>query len=63
MLMARQLSARLSPVGKTQIQQVTVQGKTVFRVRLGPLGSVEDADRMLDAVVATGQQDARVVVD
>ncbi len=60
---ALRLSARLSPVGKTQIQQVTVQGKTVFRVRLGPLGSVEDADRMLDAVVATGQQDARVVVD
>ncbi|CAA7617450.1 Lipoprotein [Candidatus Terasakiella magnetica] len=60
---AVRLSARLSPVGKAQIQQVNLQGKTVYRVRLGPLASVEDADRVLDAVVSTGQQDARVVVD
>ena len=57
------MAARLSPVGKAQVQQVNVQGKTLFRVRLGPLGSVEDADRMLDKVVATGAQDARVIVD
>ena len=55
--------ARLSGVGKAQIQQANIQGKTVFRVRLGPLSSVEEADRLLDQVVATGQPDARVVVD
>lgn len=60
---ANRLAARLTSVGKAQVQQANVQGKPVFRVRLGPLQSVEDADRMLDAVVATGTQDARVVVD
>ncbi|TAN77038.1 MAG: SPOR domain-containing protein, partial [Magnetospirillum sp.] len=60
---ANRLAARLSSVGKAQIQQANIQGKPVFRVRLGPLANVEDADRLLDAVVATGQQDARVVVD
>ena len=60
---ALRVQARLSSVGKAQIQQANVQGKPVFRVRLGPLASVEDADRMLDAVVAAGQPDARLVVD
>ncbi|MDO8606302.1 MAG: septal ring lytic transglycosylase RlpA family protein [Phaeospirillum sp.] len=60
---ANRLAARLTSVGKAQIQQASIQGKPVFRVRLGPLANVEDADRILDAVVATGQQDARVVVD
>lgn len=60
---ALRLSARLSNVGRSQIQQATVQGRTVYRVRLGPLANVEEADRMLDAVVAVGQTDARVVVD
>jgi rare lipoprotein A len=60
---ANRLAARLASVGKARIQEAYIQGKPVFRVRLGPLASVEDADRMLDAVVAAGQQDARVVVD
>lgn len=60
---ANRLAARLAPVGKARIQEAYVQGKPVFRVRLGPVASVEDADRMLEAVVATGTQDARVVVD
>ncbi|OAN44083.1 hypothetical protein A6A04_09055 [Paramagnetospirillum marisnigri] len=60
---ANRLAARLSRVGKAQITQASVQGKPVFRVRLGPMANVEDADRTLEAVVAAGSQDARVVVD
>ena len=61
---ALRAQARLSAVGTAvKIQQANVQGKSVFRVRLGPLATVEDADRVLDAVVAAGQPDARVVVD
>ncbi|BAE51256.1 septal ring lytic transglycosylase RlpA family protein [Paramagnetospirillum magneticum] len=60
---ANRMVARLSKVGKAQLQQVHVQGKTLFRVRLGPMTSVEEADRVLDSVVATGAEDARVVVD
>jgi rare lipoprotein A len=60
---ALRLQARLSVVGKPQISQVNLQGKIVYRVRLGPVGSIDEADRLLDAVIAAGQQDARVVVD
>lgn len=60
---ALRLSARLSGVGRPQVQQASVQGKTVYRVRLGPIATVEEADRVLDAVISTGHQDARVVVD
>lgn len=60
---ALRLSARLSSLGNAKIQQAVVQGRTVFRVRIGPIPSVDDADRTLAAVVAAGQTDARVVVD
>lgn len=60
---ALRLSAKLSSVGRAQISQATVKGQTIYRVRLGPLANVEEADRLLDSVLATGNQDARVVVD
>ncbi|MGE5546501.1 MAG: septal ring lytic transglycosylase RlpA family protein [Solirubrobacterales bacterium] len=60
---ALRLSARLSGVGKAQIQQASVKGQTIYRVRLGPVASAEEADKLLDAVIATGHQDAKVVVD
>jgi rare lipoprotein A len=60
---ALRLSAKLSGVGKPVIQQTQVKGQTLFRVRFGPLSSVEEADRLLDSVIAAGQQDARVIVD
>lgn len=60
---ALRLQARLSGVGHPQIQPASVKGQTVYRVRFGPLGSVGEADRLLESVIATGQQDAKVVVD
>lgn len=60
---ANRMVARLSGVGKAQLQQVHVQGKTLYRVRLGPIPNVDEADRVLNSVIAAGAQDARVVVD
>lgn len=60
---ALRLQARLSGVGHPQIQPASVKGQTVYRVRFGPLGSVKEADDLLDSVIATGQQDAKVIVD
>lgn len=60
---ALRLQARLSGVGHPQILPATVKGQTVYRVRFGPLPSVEEADHLLDTVISAGQQDARVVVD
>ncbi len=60
---AQRLSAKLAGIGTPEIQQAHVKGQTIYRVRIGPAASVEEADRLLDRVNATGQQDARVVVD
>ncbi len=60
---ANQVSARLSSLGKIQIHPAKVASGEVFRVRMGPLASVDEADRMLDMVIRSGYPDARVVVD
>lgn len=60
---ANRLKARLSVLGPTQVTQVNVRGIDLFRVRLGPLENVEQADQALAQVIAIGQTDARIVVD
>lgn len=60
---ALRLSARLSAVGRPNVEQVSVKGKTWYRVRFGPMTNVDEADRLLESVIAAGQQDARVIVD
>jgi len=60
---ALRLQARLSGLGSAIIQQTQIKGQTLFRVRFGPFANVAEADRLLDSVIAAGQQDARVVVD
>jgi len=60
---ALRLSNQLAKLGKATISQAYVKGQTVYRVRLGPAASVEDADRLLDQLTAAGQPDAKVLVE
>ena len=60
---ATRLSNQLKSFGPSQVSSVTVAGQQLYRVRLGPLGSVEEGDRTLDLVVSSGHPDARLVVD
>ncbi len=60
---AHKLRASLAGVGKAQIAQAVVNDQRYFRVRFGPMGSVEDADRLLAVLLDNGHADARVVVD
>jgi rare lipoprotein A len=60
---ANRLSARLSALGPTKISSALVGGTDFFRVRLGPLTDVAQADRMLNYLIANGNTDARIVVD
>ena len=60
---AYKLRARLAQVGKARIAQAFVNDRRYFRVRFGPMGSVEDADRLLAVLLDNGHADARVVVD
>jgi len=42
---------------------VRAQGVDMYRVRLGPIPTVEEADRLLAQVVGSGLAEARIVVD
>lgn len=60
---ANRASAILSQVGEVNISPVLVNGQDLFRVRLGPMKSVAEADAMLEQVVSSGYSDARIIVD
>ena len=60
---AHRLSAALQGVGAAQISQVQTKNGAFFRVRIGPVATVPDADALLEKVIASGYPDARVVVD
>ena len=60
---ANKVRATLSGLGPTKIFPVLVNGKDLFRVRVGPMDSVANADRMLGWVIDAGYADSRIVVD
>jgi len=60
---AERLKARLASFGSAQISEYKQGNQHFYRVRVGPLATVEEADRTLGRVVGFGQTDARVVVD
>lgn len=60
---ALRLGARLSVYGPTGITQITRGDQRLYRVRLGPMDTVEEVDRLLATLLENGHTDVRVVVD
>ncbi len=60
---AERLRARLSSTGDVRVSPTRINGQQFYRVRLGPFGSVRDADAALERVIAGGQPGAHIVVD
>jgi rare lipoprotein A len=60
---AERLRARLASLGAAQIASAQVGEEQYYRVRLGPMISVTDADRLLATLHGNGYSDARVVVE
>ncbi len=60
---ASNVLTKVEGVGAGQVSPVDVSGQTLHRVRIGPLNSVEAADRALDGVIGLGFSGARIVVD
>lgn len=60
---ALQLTQKLASLGQTRVTQVRIGTQTFYRVRLGPIQRIEDADTMLQEVIGSGQPDARIVVE
>jgi len=55
--------ARLSAIAPVDVSSVRVSGTTVWRVRVGPAATVQEADRLLGRVVESGFPEARILVD
>jgi rare lipoprotein A len=60
---AMRLSGALRRIAPSQISETRVDGQTFYRVRLGPVTTVADADALLEQVIGSGYPGARVVVD
>lgn len=60
---ANRLRARLSWIGPSRITNIVVKGQEIFRVRIGPLPSVGDADGVLRQVLGEGIMDAHIIVN
>ncbi len=60
---ANKVRARLSPLGTVKITSVLVDGRDLYRVRVGPLTNVANADRLLGRVIGSGYSNARIIVD
>jgi rare lipoprotein A len=60
---ANRVRARLSSVGTVEVSPVLINGLNMFRVRMGPVRSVADADNILNQVIDAGYPGARIVVE
>ncbi len=60
---ANTLRSNLSALGPTAVTTVDVNGRPLYRVRLGPLENTARAETTLGMVIARGHTEARIVVD
>jgi rare lipoprotein A len=60
---ANRLATRLARFGQARIIPVIVDRQKFYRVRVGPIASVADADRVLDQVIDAGNPQAKIVVE
>jgi rare lipoprotein A len=60
---ANRMKVRLQGIGPTRVTQINLGDRPLFRVRVGPLQNVDEADKLLDRVVKAGYPEARIIVD
>ncbi len=60
---ANRLRAILSGLGPVFVDPALVEGKHFFRVRFGPLASVNEADQLMSVLLSNGYRESRIVVD
>ena len=48
---------------RTTITTASSNGNTIYRVRIGPLSTVDEADQLVDQLTSLGINDTRVVID
>ncbi|SMF68924.1 rare lipoprotein A [Tistlia consotensis] len=59
---AQRLAGRLGGLGPVNVAPASVNGTRFYRVQLGPLASVDEADMLLNRLIDSGFTEARVVI-
>ena len=60
---ANKVHARLRSVGPVKISSILIDGRDLFRVRVGPLNGIDAADKMLESVSRAGYSGAKIIVE
>jgi len=60
---ARNVLGRATHLGNGQVTPVLVDGRTLYRARVGPATTVAEADKLLDSVFQLGFSGAQIVVE
>ncbi len=60
---ANRLRDKLAAFSNASVKEADVRGQHFYRVRLGPVGSVAEADLLLNRVVGSGHKEAIIVVE
>jgi rare lipoprotein A len=60
---ARRLKMKLQALGPVEIDGVRINGANIYRVRLGPIATLEEANQMLTRATGAGATDAKIVFD
>jgi rare lipoprotein A len=60
---ASRVKQKLDAFGPARMTMTNVSGVQFYRVRVGPLASVDEADKVLARVVENGLSEAKIVVD
>jgi rare lipoprotein A len=58
---AENLTKKLAKIGQTTIDPVTVGGRKLYRVKVGPIASVAQADHVLEKVISIAGGGAKVI--
>ena len=60
---ADRLKGTLIDMGDALVQPINVNGRILYRVRFGPIASLDAADNLLDRLIRSGHTEARLVVE
>jgi rare lipoprotein A len=58
---AQRIRSRVASLGNVQVVNTSMKGVELYRVRLGPIPTVEEADRLVNRLATSGYPEARVV--
>ncbi len=60
---ARKLALALKDFGQARVYPTIVNGQDFYRVRIGPIGDVSQADGVLTQLASAGRNDTMIIVD